>query len=84
MIQCFSSVVVKKLTSLQKAIEPHLNKKQRPQVRYMLPEECGHYLERRAAESASSEKMVHGYKVKVKYHPQKDDDQKASKEEISL
>ena len=64
-------------------IEPKLEPKDANKVLFFLPEEFIGYLEQQEATAAGTEKIVKGYKVKVKYKAVDDEEQKARRQAIA-
>lgn len=73
----------KHLRALKEQIEPKLEPKDAHKVLFFLPEEFIAYLEQQEATAAGTEKIVKGYKVKVKYKTVDDDEQKARRQAIA-
>jgi len=73
----------RKLTAIEQKIEKQLSADDLAKVHYLQPEEMIAFLDKQAADNASTEKIVRGYKVKVNYTAVDEQTQKKKREAIA-
>jgi len=73
----------KTLESVKVLAENKLSQPDMQKVLFFQPEDLFFYLEKEAAEAASEEARVKGYKVKVQYQPIKEEEKKAKREAVA-
>lgn len=79
----FCSPDQKTLESVKTLTEQKLSLPDIQKLLFFQPEDFLFYLEKEAAEAASEEARVKGYKVKVQYQPVKEEDKKAKREAVA-
>ena len=73
----------KVLTKIRRLVEDALEKESFKRVSFLTPEDFVAFLEEREAKSATVEKTVKGYRVKVTYKPMSDEEKRTRREAIS-
>lgn len=79
----FCSPDIKTLESVKALAENKISQQELQKVLFFQPEDLIFYLEKEAAEAASEEARVKGYKVKVQYQPVKEEEKKAKREAVA-
>jgi hypothetical protein len=73
----------KTLETVHALEEKNLSQAEMQKVMFFQPEDLFFYLEKEAAEAASEEARVRGYKVKVQYQPVNEAEKKAKREAVA-